>query len=53
MLGRARPSVVSPDSIFVSSPGGVKELGGEAAEPEQVGVGRYALCKDHQGVEFG
>jgi hypothetical protein len=36
----------------VSSLGGVKELGGEAAEPEQVGVGRYAICKD-QGVEFG
>jgi hypothetical protein len=31
----------------------VKELGGEAGEPEKAGVGRFAMCKDDQGVEFG
>ena len=31
----------------------VKELGGEAGEPQKAGVGRYAICKDDQGVEFG
>jgi uncharacterized protein len=31
----------------------VRELGGEAGEPEQAGVGRFSVCKDDQGVEFG
>ena len=31
----------------------VKELGGEAREAQKAGVGRYAVCKDDQGVEFG
>ena len=31
----------------------VKELGGEAGEAKETGMGRYALCKDDQGVEFG
>ncbi len=31
----------------------VRELGGEAGEPEQAGVGRFAICKDDQGSRFG
>jgi uncharacterized protein len=31
----------------------VRELGGEAGEPSQAGPGRFAVCKDDQGVEFG
>lgn len=31
----------------------VNDFGGEAGEPEQAGPGRYAICKDDQGVEFG
>ena len=31
----------------------VRELGGEAGEPQQAGAGRFSVCKDDQGVEFG
>lgn len=33
----------------------VRELGGEAEEPgkEEPGFGRFAFCKDDQGVRFG
>ena len=31
----------------------VEELGGQAGESKQAGPGRYAVCRDDQGVEFG
>jgi len=31
----------------------VKELGGEAGEPKGSEVGRYSICRDDQGVQFG
>jgi len=31
----------------------VRELGGEPGEPQQAGVGRFSVCRDDQGVEFG
>lgn len=31
----------------------VRELGGHAGEPGEAGPGRFAVCKDDQGVEFG
>ena len=30
----------------------VRELGGEAGEPEEIGSGHMAACRDDQGVEF-
>ena len=31
----------------------VRELGGEAGEPKGSQAGRYSICRDDQGVEFG
>jgi predicted enzyme related to lactoylglutathione lyase len=31
----------------------VRELGGEAGEPQSTEVGHYSVCTDDQGVEFG
>src|SRR5512133_240036 len=30
----------------------VRELGGEAGEPEPTEAGRYSICRDDQGFEF-
>ena len=49
----ARPLVYFGVDDLEAALARVRELGGEAGEPEQAGVGRFAICKDDQGVEFG
>jgi uncharacterized protein len=49
----SRPQVYFDVDEIDAAVARVRELGGEAEEPQEIESGRMSLCRDDQGTEFG